>query len=239
MKTCKTLTLPIAALATVGALSATPAAGSPATATVLDPACVTNAAVDVSTFALADGVAEWLVSARPGCEGTVVSLAAHHTLSDRWDPTEVQPLLGSNSMVLTDVPTMFRLRIPPCHVQVDAVVGEPLAQVDSTHRYNELAIGGTVNRLVDVGYAPADCPAPTTSAPAPTTTTPVERVEIGTPNRVTVDEPLTPAPTTTTTVVETTMSTLPQTGGPQGFLAWVGLAVLAAGAFLVGVTRRR
>lgn len=237
MKTSHHAALVLAALATVGALSATPAGASPATAAVLDPACATNAAVQVSTLVLADGVAEWTVSARPGCEGTVVSLAAHHTLSDRWDPAETQLLIGSNSMVLTDVPTMFRLRIPPCQVQVDAVVGDPLPQVDGTHRYNETAIGGTVNRLVDVDYAPADCPAPTTSAPAPTTTTPVEQVEIGTPNRVTVDEPLTPAPTTTT-VVEA-VPTLPQTGGPQGFLAWVGLAVLAAGGFLVGVTRRR
>lgn len=71
--------------------------------------------------------------------------------------------------------------------------------------------------------------------------TPIEQVEIGTAIRViagapivVIDDPLTSAPTTTTV----TTTTLPETGGPQGFLAWVGLGVLAAGAFLVGVSRR-
>ena len=81
-------------------------------------------------------------------------------------------------------------------------------------------------------------PMPTTTAPL--VTPPTITVDASTPTPVTfptvlVDEPLTPSTSTFTASVPT----LPATGGPQGFLAWVGLGVLAGGGFLVGITRRR
>lgn len=266
MNVRKPLALALAALAGGAILAPQAGAGvrwSTPTVVALPAICATNHAVDHSVLTLNDtnDIATWVVSARPGCEGAVVTLAAHRTAFDRWEPSEVQPLISSNSMVLSAEPVSFRLRVD-CGSQIDAVVGAALDVVDSTHRYNELSIGGTINRLVEARYTGVDCPPPATTTPTtqPEELTPVTTVattplppitipvtsilppptilEVATPF---VDEPLTEAPTTSIPTV--TADTLPVTGAGAeaallgGSTVGFGLLSLAASTGLARLRR--
>lgn len=240
-------------LALAGVLLGLAAGAQPAGAA--DPLCDTMHAVQTSTLEVTGRKIVWTATARPGCEGATITIAAHRTAYLAWNEAEVQPLAGAVSAQLADVPVEVRFELPDlvepgaCNWQVDAVVGGPLEQVDRSHRYNEFSIGGSRNRLVAARYVAGECvpvppatevevplpPAgatpPVSAPPAPGAGDSSERVVRFTPTTALVVAPEVP-------VVSSPVPVLPETGGDVAGLVGVGGVLAAAGVGLLGVRRR-
>ncbi len=237
--------LPLAGVLIGLAVGAQPAAAA-------DPLCHTMHAVQSSNLDIAGQEVVWTATARPGCEGATITIAAHRTAYTAWNDAEVQPLAGSVSAHLADVPVVVRFELPAlvepgaCNWQVDAVVGGPFEQVDSSHRYNEFSIGGSRNRLVEARYVAGECvAAPTTTEVAeplppaavepPVATVPEPGVE-GSSQRV---ERVTPTTTVVVSAPPVQGQRLPETGGRVLWTFLVGFVALLAGAVVLLVSRWR
>lgn len=228
------------------------------------PNCTGRAALNTIDIALTDTTYTATYTPTPGCETADVTIAAHDTAHLNWDPTETQPLIASHTAKAGAGRLEWALPqgvAPRCRLQLDLVTGPPLDVVDPTRRYNETAIGGTANRLIDARYTDSKCTPtttsttpPTTSSTAPeattTTTSPAVTTWRTTPlpdqppvaippgSDVAIDPPPTTAPTPYTAVPR-----LPDTGVESGDIVRLGLQTGALGALFcalaVGLTPLR
>jgi hypothetical protein len=219
------------------------------------PNCTGRAALNTIDIALTDTTYTATYTPTPGCETADVTIAAHDT-AHNWDPTETQPLIASHTAKAGAGRLEWALPqgvAPRCRLQLDLVTGPPLDVVDPTHRYNETAIGGTANRLIDARYntdskctptttstTPATTSSTTTTQPAVTTwrTTPLPEqpfVSIPPGGDVAIDPPPTTAPTPYTAVPR-----LPETGAAHTTaLLSAGALSLLTGLLAVGLTPLR
>ena len=220
------------------------------------PNCTGRAALNTIDIALTDTTYTATYTPTPGCETADVTIAAHDTAHLNWDPTETQPLIASHTAKAGAGRLEWALPqgvAPRCRLQLDLVTGPPLDVVGPTRRYNETAIGGTANRLIDARYTDSKCTPTTTSTTPPTTsstapeatttttspavttwrTTPLpEQPPVAIPpgSDVAIDPPPTTAPTPYTAVPR-----LPDTGRNAGMIVGWGMSVLLSGvAFLAG-----
>lgn len=220
------------------------------------PNCTGRAALNTIDIALTDTTYTATYTPTPGCETADVTIAAHDTAHSNWDPTETQPLIASHTAKAGAGRLEWALPqgvAPRCRLQLDLVTGPPLDVVDPTRRYNETAIGGTANRLIDARYntdskctptttsttpdlPPATVPPTTTTTQPAVTITWVDHfpeqpfVSIPPGSDVAIDPPPTTAPTPYTAVPR-----LPDTGRNAGMIVGWGMSVLLSGvAFLAG-----
>jgi LPXTG-motif cell wall-anchored protein len=183
----------------------------------------------------------------PGCEGLAVTLAVYSTHGEQFDPHTDETLVTHVSW--TDGPNVLSLVVPSagtddvCYLQVDAVLGAPLAVIgpNGTYYNSVLRPDEGPNNLVSAKNFAAECtePAPTPAPEVPTTPPPAEPAPDDTPVDTPVDTPTeTPAPeaeapvdvdavvtppttppvtpTTTAPVVEAeAVSTVPSTTAPE------------------------
>ena len=245
MNPTRTLATTLAALAATGIVGVATAGAT--------PNCTGRAALNSYTIDIHDGTYTATFTPTPGCQNATITIAAHDTAHLTWDPTETQPLIDSHTVQASAGRLEWTLPAgvaPRCRLQLDLVTGPALDVVDGTRRYNETAIGGTSNRLIDARYTDSPCTPTTTSsttpeppASAPTTVTWIDQMPPATvtpiPTQPGIDTPvtdpttdvqLTPDPTPNTAV-----PTLPVTGVDTGSFvkaaAWlfaIGGAVLAA-----------
>lgn len=252
--TTRTLALTLAAIAGTATIHTATAAAT--------PNCTGRAALNTITIDIHDGTYTATFIPTAGCDNTAVTIAAHDTAHLTWDPTEVQPLIASMTVTASAGRLEWTLPAgvaPRCRLQLDFVTGPALDVVDGAHRYNETAIGGTSNRLIDARYTDSACaPTTTTSTPpapkeppasAPTTVTWVDQMPpatvtpmpqppgIDTPSTSPVpDVELTDDPTPYTAVPT---PTLPVTGSNSLQLLWAGGAALALGIITLGLAKCR
>lgn len=251
---------PITKLTTVAVL-ATLAAPTLAATAGATPNCTGRAALTTYAVTLTDTTYTATFTPTPGCEQQDITIAAHNTAHPTWDPTELQPLIASHTVQAGTGELTWTLPngvSPRCRLQLDLITGPPLPEINPTSRYNETAIGGTRNRLVDARYSESLCTA--TGEPTPIPTQPVEPPTTTQVTPPETDVPLEEAPTTTTpevlapsTVPPASSSTLPEaavvggdptpalpvTGSPTLILMWFGGALVSAGALIVGGTECR
>lgn len=245
---------PITKLTTVAVL-ATLAAPTLAATAGATPNCTGRAALTNYTVTLTDTTYTATFTPTPGCEQTDITIAAHNTAHLTWDPTELQPLIASHTVPAGTGELTWTLPNgihPRCRLQLDLVTDKALDVVDGAHRYNETAIGGTRNRLIDARYSEAKCTA--TGDPTPIPTQPVEPPTTTQVTPPGTDVPLEEAPTTTTpevlapsTVPPASSSTLPEaavvggdptpvlpmTGSNTSLIVAWGVGFLTAGAAFV------
>ncbi len=214
--TTRTLALTLAAIAGTATIHTATAAAT--------PNCTGRAALNTITIDIHDSTYTATFTPTPGCDNTPVTIASHDTAHLTWDPTEVQPLIASMTVTASAGRLEWTLPAgvaPRCRLQLDLVTGPALDVVDGAHRYNELAIGGSISRLIDARYSEAACRVVAEPTPMPTTI-------VDTPTTVIVtlppvfDEPLEEAPTTTTPAVTATPSTVPPASSSTVPLAVVG-----------------
>ena len=224
------------------------------------PSCTGRAALNTIDIALTDTTYTATYTPTPGCETADVTIAAHDTAHLTWDPTETQPLIASMTVTASAGRLEWTLPAgvaPRCRLQLDLVTGPALDVVDGAHRYNETAVGGTLNRLIDARYTDSACaPTTTTSTPpapteppasAPTTVTWVDQMPPATvtpmPQPPGIDTPSTsPVPDVELTddpTPYTAVPTLPVTGSNSLQLLWAGAATLALGIITLGLAKCR
>jgi len=250
-----TLTLTIAAL-----LASPIALAQPAAAT---QACDGNAAIHNVNITVVDRTYKATWTPWDGCADATITIAAHDTAHLTWDPTERQPLIASHTVKASAGELEWSLPAgvdPRCRLQLDLVTGAPLPEVNPTSRYNETAIGGTRNRLIDARYTNAPCKVEATPTPLPpqpvdpqppvTQPPVVDEPELSTPTTPEGTAPPSTVPPVSSTsppgagdssvkvpfrstpwTLEQTPPRLPETGGPSADIARTGLLV----GFLGGV----
>ena len=252
MNTTRTIALTLAAIAGTATIHTATAAAT--------PNCNGTAAITNTTINITDHTYRATWTTRPGCDNTPITIAAHDTAQLTWDPTEVQPLIASHTVPASAGRLEWTLPAgvaPRCRLQLDFVTGPALDVVDGAHRYNETAIGGTSNRLIDARYTDSDCtPTTTTSTPpapteppasAPTTATWIDQMPPATvtpmPQPPGIDTPSTsPVPDVQLTddpTPYTAVPTLPVTGSNSLQLLWAGAAALALGIITLGLAKCR
>ena len=252
--TTRTIALTLAAIAGTATIHTATAAAT--------PNCTGRAALNTITIDIHDGTYTATFIPTAGCDNTAVTIAAHDTAHLTWDPTETQPLIASMTVPASAGRLEWTLPagVARCRLQLDFVTGPALDVVDGAYRYNETAIGGTSNRLIDARYTDSPCaqttttstpPAPTEPpASAPTTVTWIDQMPpatvtpmpqppgIDTPSTSPVtDVELTDDPTPYTAVPTT--PALPVTGSNSLQLLWAGGAALALGVITLGLSRCR
>ncbi len=249
MNTTRTIALTLAAIAGTATIGTATAAAT--------TNCNGRAALNAITIDIHDSTYTATFTPTPGCDNTPITIAAHDTAHLTWDPTEVQPLIASMTVPASAGRLEWTLPAgvaPRCRLQLDFVTGPALDVVDGAHRYNETAIGGTSNRLIDARYTEAPC-TPTTSTPTSTTVTSLPPVTV---TRVTELPPATlppvppgqpvttlpdgldlvgliPSPTPYTAVP--TPPRLPETGADMGIKVMLGAGLIFFGGLLTALRR--
>lgn len=222
------------------------------------PNCTGRAALNTINITLTDTTYTATYTPTPGCETADITIAAHDTAHLNWDPTETQPLIASHTAKAGAGRLEWALPqgvAPRCRLQLDLVTGPPLDVVDPGHRYNETAIGGTANRLIDARYTGSQCTPtttsttpPTTSSTAPEATTTQPTVTVTRTTPLPEDPELTgaswPTPTTGANpevrltpdpTPYTLVPTLPNTGVDTGRLVLLGLWLALPGALCLAL----
>ncbi len=166
---------PTRTLAAIALTSATLALTSGTAAGASTDQCNGNAAIHNLNITITDHTYRATWTPWGGCTETTITIAAHDTAHLTWDPTERQPLIDSLSVEAAAGGLEWSLPAgvdPRCRLQLDLVTGAPLPEVNPTSRYNETAIGGDTNRLIDARYTEAPCtPTTSTTVGTPTSTT--------------------------------------------------------------------
>jgi hypothetical protein len=213
-------------------------------------------------------------AAPDGQPAVAVTLAAYGTDGYAFDPSTDQPLLTTNSCGGDAGPCgvtqgSYHLSLvvpgdPNCFVQLDAVLGAPLAVVGPSGSYYTAALrgaeaptmliaGGTAHTESCVGNAPTPTlatspPSPSTTA-APPTSTPVQNVSATTSPVLPPTVPSTTAAAATgasagsaTQVLAASASRAPQlptTGAHSGVVALLGFALVVTGLGAIAAARSR
>ena len=230
------------------------------------PTCTsTPADVEVVTIDHAAGTATVGLKDSAVCEEAGITLVSYEAQSDSWPTSRPQYLYDYQTQIVPRGETAdYKIKVPDCYWQVDLVFGRPietLVEDGTTYSSEGRLISGKLGGVkpcvkpthtgtptATPTETPTDSPTATpthTKTPKPTKTrtprptktpthTPTETV---TPTETPTHTPTasTPAPQPTTTQA----AALPRTGGNAGIVAGLGGLLLAGGATLAFVARRR
>lgn len=221
--------------------------------------------VEVIAYDLAAGTATVKLKADGKCEKAVVSLVSYEAQSATWETSRPQYLYDVETVLLKKGDhAKLHVKVPDCYWQVDLVLGHPIKELveggptyGAEQRLIKGLLGGTKPcvKPTHTGtptVTPTHTETPThtatpthtptkTKTPKPTKTKTPKPTHTGTPTPTPTETPTqtatptTPAPAPTTTQA----GTLPRTGANAGVVAGLGGLLLAGGATLAFVARRR
>jgi LPXTG-motif cell wall-anchored protein len=224
--------------------------------------------VEVLSIDYAKGTATVKLSSSAECEEAGITLASYEAQSNTWATSRPQYLHDSQTQIVPRGKTVeYKVKVPDCYWQVDLFFGRPIETLveggpsySSEGRLIDGKLGGD-KPCVRPTHTPTPTAEPTnTETPSPTAT-PTETTK-PTPTRTRTPRPThtvtpthTATPTHTVTPTETATTappttsapqptktqagTLPRTGGDAGVIAALGGLLLAGGATLAFVARRR
>lgn len=225
--------------------------------------------VQVVAFDAAKGTATVKLKDSAVCEAAGITLVSYEAQSNKWETSRPQYLHDHVTQIVPRGQTAdYKVKVPDCYWQVDIVFGRPidtLVEGGTTYSAEGRLIAGhnggtkpcvkpTHTSTPTPTVEPTDTPTPThtatpthtptkTKTPKPTKTKTPRPTHTGTPTPTPTPTetptqtatPTTPAPAPTTTQA----GTLPRTGANAGVVAGLGGLLLAGGATLAFVARRR
>lgn len=235
--------------------------GTPSYAQPTYPTCrSTPADVEVVSIDYAKGTATVKLKDSALCEAAGITLVSYEAQSNQWETSRPQYLYDHQTQIVPRGETAdYKIKVPDCYWQVDLVFGRPIETlVDGGPTYSSEGrlikghLGGH-KPCVKPTESPTATPTPTvepthtatptptkTKTPRPTKTRPPKPTHTPTETVTPTETPTTAAPTTAAPQpTKTQAGTLPKTGGDAGVIAALGGLLLAGGATLAFVARRR